>query len=79
MTSAQAIILGSIAIAASVLGARALAPYHIAAGKNLDGSPIVWRLNAITGKIQFCTVKNVLISNHPQSFPDPSAVRGPCD
>lgn len=78
MTPAHAILIGSVVIAASVLGARALAPYEIAPGKDLDELPVVWRLNVMTGKIEFCTAVNIVKANHPQSFVPPNT-RPACD
>jgi hypothetical protein len=78
MTLTQAILIGSVVISASVLGSRVLAPYEIAPGRNLDGSPIVWRLNVMTGKIEFCTAQNVITANHAQNFVPPNT-RPACD
>jgi hypothetical protein len=52
ITAPQAIILGSIIIAASIIGARVIAPYELA-----SGTAIAWRINVVTGAVELCNFR----------------------
>ncbi len=54
MTTQQAILLGAAIVGLSIVGARVIAPYEIAAGVGAGGNPFVWRANAMTGTVEFC-------------------------
>lgn len=62
MSIPNAIIVGSLAIAASIIGARFIAPYQLA-----SGTAVVWRVNAITGAVELCNfqvnVDNPAVAN----------------
>jgi hypothetical protein len=49
MTIQQAIILGAVIIAVSIIGARVMAPYKMA-----GDTSIVWRINTVTGTVEPC-------------------------
>ena len=49
MTNPQAILIGAGVIALAVLGSRLIAPYQI-----VSGTAVVWRVNALTGKVELC-------------------------
>jgi SLT domain-containing protein len=49
MSIQHAIIVGSLLIAAAIVGSRLMAPYQVA-----SGTAIAWRINAITGAVELC-------------------------
>jgi hypothetical protein len=51
MTVQRAILIGSIIIGMSIVGARVIAPYEFT-----SGTALVWRLNTITGVVVPCAV-----------------------
>jgi hypothetical protein len=62
MTIPQAIIIGSLVIAASIIGARVIAPYALS-----SGTAVVWRINTITGTVELCNyqtdISNPVVGN----------------
>jgi hypothetical protein len=66
MTPAQAILIAAVLIGASIIVARAIAPYEIAPGVDGQGNPLLWRANAITGDVQLCPAINVLKHVEPK-------------
>lgn len=66
MTDQIAIIIGAFVIAASIIAAKFIAPYQMAAGTDANG-PFAWRMNAISGNIEYCSGVNVIRAHHPQS------------
>jgi hypothetical protein len=58
MTVTQAIIIGSVIIAISIVAARFLAPYQLS-----SGTAVVWRINTITGSVELCNFETEV--SHP--------------
>jgi hypothetical protein len=51
MNAAQAILVGSVIVGLSIIGARVIAPYEVA-----SGTAIAWRINTITGAVELCNM-----------------------
>jgi hypothetical protein len=51
VTAPLAILVGSLIIAAAIIGSQFIAPYRLTSS---GGAGVVWRLNGITGEIRRC-------------------------
>jgi hypothetical protein len=49
-----AIIVASLIVALSVIGARLMPRYEISGSLDASGNPIAWRVNSATGDVQIC-------------------------
>ena len=49
-------VLGALLIGLSIVAARFVNRYEIAAGVDAGGNPIAWRLNTRTGEVQICAL-----------------------
>lgn len=65
---AGAIIAAGLIVGGAIVGTRIIAPYEIAAGAALDRTPILWRLNVVTGKVDLCGASNVLQRNAAEAY-----------
>lgn len=57
----QAVLVGSLIIAGSIIGTKLMAPYQLS-----SGPAIVWRLNTVTGEFQVCDSSLTLMDRSVQ-------------
>lgn len=50
LTLPEAVVIGAVILAMSIIGSKLVAPYQISSGPSF-----LWRLNTITGDIRICS------------------------